>query len=62
MYPTYYHPQVLAVIRNAVRWAHNPVLPWSSIDDAPHVPADKAPVPLVVKGPTLHKRGEAGLR
>jgi len=61
-YPTYYHPQVLQVIRNAVRWAYNSGRAWIEIDDAPNVPADQAPVPFEVKGPTLHAPGEAGFR
>jgi trehalose utilization protein len=61
-YPTYHNKQVLQVIRNAVRWAHNPAKPWTAVDDAPNVPHDKAPVPLEVKGPKLHEHGEAGYR
>lgn len=61
-YPTYHNKQVLQVIKNAVHWAYNPAKPWSSIDDAPNVPHDKAPVPLEVKGPRLHEEGEAGYR
>ncbi len=33
-----------------------------SIDDAPNVPHDKAPVPLQVKGPRLHEEGKPGYR
>jgi trehalose utilization protein len=61
-YPTYHNPQVLKVIRNAVHWAYNPAPAWTSIGDGPNVPHDKAPVPLEVKGPRLHKDGEIGLR
>jgi trehalose utilization protein len=61
-YPTYHNKQVLQVIRNATRWAHNPAKPWVGIYDAPNVPHDKAPVPLEVKGPRLHQDGEQGFR
>ncbi len=61
-YPTYHNPLVLQVIRNATRWAHNPAPPWVAVDEAPNVPHDRAPVPLTVKGPRLHKDGEKGLR
>ncbi len=61
-YPTYHNPQVLRVLLNAARWAHNPAPAWTSINDAPNVPHDKAPVPLEVKGPRLHADGEAGHR
>jgi trehalose utilization protein len=61
-YPTFHNPQVLQVIRNATRWAHNPAPAWKAINDAPNVPHDKAPVPLEVKGPSLHAYGEEGYR
>ena len=61
-YPTFHNPQVLKVIRNATRWAHNPAPALTTIDDAPNVPHDEAPVPLAVKGPRLHEDGEAGFR
>ena len=49
-------------LRNAARWAYNPAKPWVSVNDAPNVPHDKAPVPLEVKGPRLHEDGEVGFR
>ena len=61
-YPTYHNADVLKVISNAVHWAYNPAPAWTSVDDAPNVPHDKAPVPLEVKGPKLHEHGEAGFR
>ena len=61
-YPTYYNSEVLQVIRNATRWAHNPAPAWTGVTDAPNVPHDKAPVPLTVKGPRLHADGEEGYR
>ena len=35
---------------------------WKKIEEAPNVPHDKAPVPLEIKGPSLHKYGEPGMR
>ncbi len=61
-YPTYHNADVLRVILNATRWAHNPLPAWKTIGEAPNVPHDKAPVPLEVKGSKLHKDGEAGFR
>jgi trehalose utilization protein len=61
-YPTYHNEMVQAVLVNAVRWAYNPASPWTAVHDAPNTPADKAPVPLTVKGPRLHQEGEPGYR
>ncbi|MGQ0485653.1 MAG: ThuA domain-containing protein [Hyphomicrobiales bacterium] len=61
-YPTYHNSLVLKVILNATRWAFNEAPAWTTVDDAPNVPHDKAPVPLEVKGPRLHETGEAGYR
>lgn len=61
-YPTYHNPHVLKIIRNATRWACNLAPAWKKIEEGPNVPHDKAPVPLEIKGPRLHKDGEAGLR
>lgn len=61
-YPTYHHPLVRQVIRNATRWAYNPAPAWASISEAPNVPHDKAPVPVTPRGPRLHKDGEQGYR
>jgi trehalose utilization protein len=59
VYPIYHHPTVRLVLRNAVKWAV-PEGRW--IDSCPQIPADQAAEPLTVKGPRLHKKGEAGLR
>jgi trehalose utilization protein len=59
-YPIYHHPLVRQVLRNAVRWAAPEGEKW--IDTCPQVPADQAPEPLTIKGPRLHKEGEAGFR
>ena len=61
-YPTYHHPDVHTVLRNAVHWAHNPMPAWTAVTDAPNVPISAAREPLVEKGPKLHKDGEEGLR
>jgi trehalose utilization protein len=58
-YPIYHHPTVRLVLRNAVKWAA-PGGRW--IDSCPQIPAEKAPEPLTIKGPRLHKKGEAGFR
>jgi trehalose utilization protein len=60
VYPIYYHPTVRLVLRNAVRWAAPDPNKW--IDSCPQIPADQAPEPLTVKGPRIHKEGEAGFR
>jgi trehalose utilization protein len=59
VYPIYYHSKVRLVLRNAVKWAA-PDGKW--IDSCPQIPADQAAEPLTVKGPRLHKKGEAGFR
>jgi trehalose utilization protein len=61
-YAAYHNPLVLAVIRNATRWAYNPAKPWVGIHPSPNVPADKALIPLEIKGPRLHADGEEGYR
>jgi trehalose utilization protein len=61
-YPTYHNAQVRQVLLNAVRWAYNPASAWANVKDAPNTPADKAPVPLSIKGPRLHADGEEGYR
>lgn len=62
VYPIYHQPEVRQILRNAVRWAHNPLPRWKGVEDAPNVPAEHAPERLDVRGPRLHKDGEAGLR
>jgi trehalose utilization protein len=60
VYPIYYHPTVRLVLRNAVKWARPDPDKW--IDSCPQIPADQAPEPLTIKGPRIHKEGEAGFR
>jgi trehalose utilization protein len=61
-YPTYHNPTIQKVLRNAVRWAHNPSAPRIAIHDAPNVPVEKALEPLAERGGKLHAAGEAGYR
>ncbi len=60
-YPTYYDETVGKVLRNAVKWAHNPER-HAELLKAPNVPVGKAPEKIVERGPKLHKPGEEGLR
>ncbi len=59
-YPTYHNAEVQAVLRNAVRWAHNPGKPWTTVAEGPNVPIGKAKEPLVEKGPKLHSHAPKG--
>jgi trehalose utilization protein len=60
VYPIYHHPTVRLVLRNAVKWAAPDPEKW--IDSCPQIPVDKATEPIEVKGPHLHREGEAGFR
>ena len=60
-YPTYHDKTVGHVLRNAVRWAHNPER-HAELLDAPNTPVDKAIEEIVERGPKLHAHGEQGLR
>src|SRR5438876_189911 len=59
-YPIYYNKSVRLVLRNAVRWAAGDGVKW--IDSCPQISAKDAPEPLEIKGPKIHKEGEAGFR
>ncbi|WP_309083421.1 ThuA domain-containing protein [Chelativorans sp.] len=61
-YPTYHDATVGKVLRNAVRWAHPAAPAFTAIHNAPNVPVDQAPEPIVERGPKLHAPGEAGFR
>ncbi len=61
-YPIYHQPEIRQVLRNAVRWAHNPAPAWKGIAAAPNVPVDRAPEKLTARGPSLHAPGEEGFR
>lgn len=62
VYPIYHDPAVRLILRNAVRWAHNPAPPWRDVADAPVRPASQSLEKLVEKGPRLHKDADEGLR
>lgn len=61
-YPIYHNAEIHAVLRNAAKWAHNPMPAWAAIAEAPNVPAASARERIEQKGPRLHGDGEAGLR
>ncbi|MCX7889177.1 MAG: ThuA domain-containing protein [Rhodobacteraceae bacterium] len=61
-YPTYHLPVVHQVLRNAVRWAHNPAKRIADPNAAPNVPVDKALEKIVERGGKLHAPGEEGFR
>ena len=48
------------MLRNAVRWAHNPGRPWATVVEGPNVPIDQAKEKLVEKGPKLHSHDAKG--
>jgi trehalose utilization protein len=62
-YPTYHDANVQLVLRNAVKWAHNPAARiQGDVTRAPNVPVDKALESIEERGPRLHQAGEEGLR
>ena len=61
-YPIYHQSEVQMILRNAVKWAHNPAKAWTDIADAPNAPIETAREKLVQKGFSLHKAGEEGFR
>ena len=61
-YPTYFDPNVRTVLRNAVKWAHNPAPRIRDVNAAPNVPVEAAPERIEARGPKLHQPGEEGLR
>jgi trehalose utilization protein len=61
-YPIYFHEKVRRVLRNAVRWAANPMPAWTGIETAPNVPVARAPEKIEARGGKLHAEGEAGYR
>ncbi len=61
-YPTYHNAHVQTVLRNAVKWAHNPQPALADATDAPNVPVERALEPISARGLQLHKPGESGLR
>ncbi len=61
-YPTYFDPNVGHLLRNAVRWAHNPAARIAGVTEAPNVPVESALEPIEARGPRLHEDGEEGFR
>ena len=61
-YPTYYDENVRTVLRNAVKWAHNPAARIAGVNAAPNVPVSEALEPIEERGPRLHHDGEEGYR
>ena len=61
-YPTYFDVNIQTVLRNAVKWAHNPAKRMADPTAAPNTPVGVALEPLVERGPKLHQHGEEGLR
>ncbi len=61
-YPIYHDAAIQTVLRNAVHWAYNPAPAWKDVHDAPNVPVEQSPEPLVAQGASLHAHGEAGFR
>lgn len=60
-YPTYHDATIRQVLRNAVRWAHNPAR-LTGVTDAPNRPVEDAPEKITSRGPRLHEDGEEGFR
>jgi len=62
-YPTYHDPNVQTVLRNAVKWAHNPAPRLQGdVNRAPNRPVTEALEPITERGPRLHHDGEEGYR
>lgn len=61
-YPTYHDTNVQTVLRNAVKWAHNPAPRVLDVNAAPNVPVESALEPIEERGPRLHQDGEEGYR
>lgn len=61
-YPTYHDKNVQTVLRNAVKWAHNPAPRIPNVTDAPNVPVENALEPIQERGPRLHQDGEEGFK
>lgn len=59
-YPIYYDKNVRRILANAAQWAAPRGSIW--LDEAPNVPVEKAPEPIVKKGPSLHGEGEKGFK
>lgn len=53
-YPTYHHPLIQRVLRNAVYWAKSDALASRWVDSCPNVPVEEAREKIVVKGGSVH--------
>jgi trehalose utilization protein len=53
-YPTYHHKLVGQVLRNGVKWAHNPAGRRSNISAAPERPVAEALEPITSRGGSVH--------
>ena len=60
-YPTYHDATVQQLLRNAVRWAHNPAAAWHDVAEAPNVPVDRAPEKITAEGPVAAPARRGGL-
>ena len=61
-YPTYHDANVRRVIRNAVRWSHDPSPHRVDVSRAPNRPVESALEKIEARGPKLHEDGEEGFR
>lgn len=61
-YPTYHDANVGLVLKNAVKWAHNPLPDVADPTAAPNVPVADALEPIEERGPKLHEHGEEGFK
>jgi trehalose utilization protein len=61
-YPIYHDENVQRVLVNAVAWAANHKPHWNNIEQAPNRPVSDALEPIVQRGNSLHKEGEAGFK
>lgn len=61
-YPTYYDKNVQRVLRNAVRWAHNPQARVQQVTDAPNRPVNNSIEPITARGASLHENGQEGFK
>jgi trehalose utilization protein len=53
-YPTYHHPQIKLVLRNAVHWARKDARASRWVDTCPNVPVEQAREKIARKGGTVH--------
>ncbi len=61
-YPTFHDPNVQLVLRNAVKWAHNPAPRIADPHAAPNRPTRDALEKISERGPSLHEKGQEGFR